>query len=496
MATSAFLIGAMALAMALRLYQIDTVPLWGDEMATLFFARLDWADLFGAFSRVEPNPPGYYALIKLLRPALGESAMALRLPSALAGTMALLPLFAITRRGFGPRAAGVAVLLGAVMVPQVREAQNARCFSLLFLLCLCLIWLLDRVVSTPRPRGMRLAGLTGAIGLVGTAMLYLHATALFPLAAGAVYAAVMLSNRGEGWRRAGMALVAAYALMLVLAAWWLARLLEIAGTPGHAAAWIPPLGVAYALGEVSTALAMPYWVRGNAVAWVGFGGALVAALVLAVREGNPRGRALLAALAAGLALLLVASWIQPILLARTALFLLAFALPLYGWALAWPRPAWLGVVATGILLAVQAYANSWHYRTEATTARFDQPWDRAIHVVDAAIRPGEHIIILGSFEAQAIALYGSEKLGRDHKVGVPVSTGLNLGSLVVAHMPGVAPLDLERGCPDATATGLWPLGSRVTPEAGADARLHACGWEIEATRRAANIRMVHWVRRG
>ena len=77
---AAFALSAcLVLALGLRLHQLGLAPFWMDEIATVFFVRLPWAELIGPIARLESNPPGYYALMKILAPLTGEGEFGLRL---------------------------------------------------------------------------------------------------------------------------------------------------------------------------------------------------------------------------------------------------------------------------------------------------------------------------------------------------------------------------------------------------------------------------------
>lgn len=143
----------LLLALALRLFQLGTGYFWMDEIATVFFIRLPWAELFGTIARLEPSPPGHYALLKLLRPVLGEGEWGLRLPSALAGAAAVLPVFLFTRRAFGPRAALAAGLLLALAGQHVIQSQEARNYATLFLLAAIVLAALEAGLEAPGRRG-------------------------------------------------------------------------------------------------------------------------------------------------------------------------------------------------------------------------------------------------------------------------------------------------------------------------------------------------------
>jgi 4-amino-4-deoxy-L-arabinose transferase-like glycosyltransferase len=199
-------------ALAIRLYGIGDHSLWVDEAASLAFAEASWYDLFVTNPLTETNPPGYYALLKLWIGAFGTSEMSLRMPSALAGALAVVPLYLIARRAAGQGAALIAAALFALSAIQVEYAQEARTFAVMTLAFLLALWSGGRIVDAHAPgRQDALAGVASGAsserrgpgaGLLatfvasGAALPYLHYTAF--LALGAVYVFVLTRALLEG----------------------------------------------------------------------------------------------------------------------------------------------------------------------------------------------------------------------------------------------------------------------------------------------------------
>jgi mannosyltransferase len=181
---------SVSLALSLRLHGLSLPSLWMDEIATAAIVHLPWRELFGPLAHLEPNPPGYYALLKALTPLFGESDFGLRLPSAIAGAAALLPVILFCRR-FGTPTALMAALLVALAGTHVHYSQQARNYALLFLAFSTALLLADRLVAAATPR--RRWALAGLLGVLGGAMEYLHTTAAFALVALNAYAVTVLA---------------------------------------------------------------------------------------------------------------------------------------------------------------------------------------------------------------------------------------------------------------------------------------------------------------
>lgn len=159
-----------ALAALLRLPTLAVESLWYDETFTAWLASLPLNNLIAA-AQGDVHPPTWYLLEWLVVHALGPNEFALRLISALAG-IALVP--AVWRlaetTGLDRAAQGAAALVTAVAPFTVYYSQEARAYSLLYLLTtLATIALLER----------RWAWLAVTV----TAALYLHNLACLYIAA-------------------------------------------------------------------------------------------------------------------------------------------------------------------------------------------------------------------------------------------------------------------------------------------------------------------------
>jgi hypothetical protein len=89
-------IAAIVLAtFALALSGLGHKSLWIDEADSVYFAQHAWGDLI--WRLCDPHPPGYYALLKAFIALGGKSETAVRLPSALAATLAVAALARLTR---------------------------------------------------------------------------------------------------------------------------------------------------------------------------------------------------------------------------------------------------------------------------------------------------------------------------------------------------------------------------------------------------------------
>src|SRR5262245_39549027 len=122
-------------AFALRTHRLGNRAIWWDEGFSVFLARLPLVEMMDATAH-DTHPPGYYAALHVWRMAVGDSEVALRMLSVLAGLLILPLAFRWVRGLAGSRAALCALgLLGLSRVliwysQEVRQYSLAACLAL------------------------------------------------------------------------------------------------------------------------------------------------------------------------------------------------------------------------------------------------------------------------------------------------------------------------------------------------------------------------------
>jgi mannosyltransferase len=259
---SRFLVPALfVVALLLRLFRLDAQSLWLDEGSTWQTIQQPWGVLLRELFSPDAAYPLYHLLLKAWVAPAGDSAWALRFPSALAGAGAVVALYVAGRELFRPppEHAGqprgdprplVAALLLLVAPFALWYAQEAKTYSLLLLVATLLLWSLLRALRRDRAdaqqrvptdehaarRGSRRDwGLLAALALTS---IFVHRLALLLLPA--VWAGILLTRRRENTSadQAGEK-IAAGRQRLVRAGPWL--LLSAAGV-GVIAAMVQGLG--------------------------------------------------------------------------------------------------------------------------------------------------------------------------------------------------------------------------------------------------------------
>jgi mannosyltransferase len=133
-AALALLVAALLGGALLRLHALDAQSLWSDELSSWHQShQVSLADVIERGVRPTPYPPGYPVLLYYVERFVGESEVALRLPSAIAGILAIAAMFALARQLYSRREAVIAATLLAFSYQPIYYSQEARAYSLLLL---------------------------------------------------------------------------------------------------------------------------------------------------------------------------------------------------------------------------------------------------------------------------------------------------------------------------------------------------------------------------
>ena len=190
--SSAIAWGALVLlcgiALALRLWRLDT-DLWLDEVFTLTdFLRRPWREIVASFPSQNQHPL-YSLLGRLSVVAFGESAATVRLPAVLFGVGSIWALFMLGRRVIGTRGALLSCALMTFSYHHVWFSQNARGYIGLLFFGTLATWLWIEATGHGTPRRWTAYGISAWLGV------WMHMTMVFVLAAhGVVYAAMLVTD--------------------------------------------------------------------------------------------------------------------------------------------------------------------------------------------------------------------------------------------------------------------------------------------------------------
>ncbi|WP_162924444.1 glycosyltransferase family 39 protein [Rubrobacter indicoceani] len=176
------LFGVLLLAGGLRFYGLGIQSLWVDELASVWFAGPGSVAEVVERTVGDVHPPGYHLVLHLSMTVFGDAEWAVRLPSAVAGWLAVYVVFLLGRELYSTREGLAGALLTAVFFSPVYYAQEARSYSLLLLfsaLTALLWWRVFRgFTEGGRPGGWTVLGYVAA----ATICCYLHYFGLFIVA--------------------------------------------------------------------------------------------------------------------------------------------------------------------------------------------------------------------------------------------------------------------------------------------------------------------------
>ena len=192
----------------LRFHGLGTESLWHDESWSWMLIRDDVTHLFNILNAMDAHPPLYYLLLKITVFFSGTSEAGLRTLSAAAGALSLLLLFRVGRRLGGNATGLVAMILLAASPFHVAFSQEARCYSLLFLLCLISLDLLTGL----REKSGRLRWI--ALGACTAAIMYTHYLGAFFILGEIAWCLVSVKQDFPFFRRLLFSLGGAFLLFL------------------------------------------------------------------------------------------------------------------------------------------------------------------------------------------------------------------------------------------------------------------------------------------
>ncbi|HZR01273.1 MAG TPA: glycosyltransferase family 39 protein [Chloroflexota bacterium] len=186
-------IGALVLgAWAVRTYHLGAQSLWLDEGYTYDVARRGVRGMFVLLAGEDRHPPLHYVLVWAVMHLAGTSEYALRLPSALAGTLTVAIVHRLGRDLGGARLGFAAAALVAASPFLVWYSQEARMYALLAAFATASFWLWLRLV-----RGGGPAVASGYV-LATAGALYSHYYAAFVLPGELLVLALLgRAERGE-----------------------------------------------------------------------------------------------------------------------------------------------------------------------------------------------------------------------------------------------------------------------------------------------------------
>ena len=144
------------LAVGLRFFHLEYSSLWADELATWYDAwQPSFHDFWHTYVWLEMTPPLFFVAEFLVSRVLPAAEWAVRLPAVLFGLgfVAAVGLFAYELGGRGRAAGLIGAAVAATSYRAIYMSQEARAYSLMYLLAALSCWAWLRLRSSGRLRG-------------------------------------------------------------------------------------------------------------------------------------------------------------------------------------------------------------------------------------------------------------------------------------------------------------------------------------------------------
>ena len=370
-------------AAVLRFWHLGAKSLWLDEAITAWLAQASSPVFTGTVWRGgEANMSLFYVIMRAWS-HLGSSEWTLRFFSVLMGIAAIPIFFVLGKRLFGSRVGLIAALLLTVNACHVAYSQEARSYTLFFLLAILSWYFFVRAIET----GGSLDYIAYAV--ISALAVYSHFFALLLVAA--QWASVLALGRER--IRWGKLLLAAALLVLLTGP----ALFFIVGRDTGQLAWVPKPSLrdvqrfGYFLVADQGTLRQPLL-----AAYVVLAGlALVPRVKRSSDERESRARWKLILLLCWFvlppAVALIASIWKPVFVARFLIFCLAPLLLLSAAGLGEIRRAWLRNSLSLALAAASLVPTFWYYRQPK------EQWREAVSTIAAHAQTGDSVILLGNY---------------------------------------------------------------------------------------------------
>lgn len=162
-------------ALALRLLNINTTDIAGDETFSIFMAQFDVSTIV-AFLSGGNNPPLFEILLHHYMLYVGESDFLLRLFPTVLSALTVIPIFLIGDRFFNRNVAFSASAMFILSIYHIRYAHEVRVYSLFSLTAAWILYSFLSVVQKPNNFKWWVI-----LGICNVILLYSHFTSFFIL---------------------------------------------------------------------------------------------------------------------------------------------------------------------------------------------------------------------------------------------------------------------------------------------------------------------------
>lgn len=414
------LIAVTALGAVCAFLFLDAKSLSYDEGISLWFAQLDWSQLWESGLRVDPLIVPYYALLHIWSGLFGTSSFAARSLSATFAVATIPVIFFLTCQLLDRRTAFIAALLSATSSFWVTYAQDARAYG--FEIFASSLSLLAFTYFLARPNRRSAAGyLLASVGAI-----YLHFFAIFSFAAQLISLPLLQPGR----RRYAAAVAGIAAALTVLCIPLAQAQLRVGRSQ---VAWIPPA-------DVSAVWLLLLAFTGSSTAALLF---LMCDLLLLMPFAHVARRGVLAALGLWIAIPIAGIYVLSILHPAFVSRYLACVFPAFIiltaagiTSLRW-RAGSYALTALAVALSVQSL---WTNRYSST-----EDFRKAVAFTSQSAGPRDAVIVLNP---AAIYAFSAELLQSSAPLRAPIIYPSRAGPFSATEKGSPAPSELKRGSYD------------------------------------------------
>jgi mannosyltransferase len=134
--------------MFLRIYRLGAESIWFDEAISVAASKLGFIEqIKWNLTASDNNPPLYYAFLHVWVLIFGDSEFAVRLPSAIFGSVNILLIYVVGKMLFNRKTGLMAAFILAISVFHIRFSQETRVYSMSTLLTLVSYYFFLKLMS-------------------------------------------------------------------------------------------------------------------------------------------------------------------------------------------------------------------------------------------------------------------------------------------------------------------------------------------------------------
>ena len=242
----------LVLAALARFYGLDYHSLRNDELSS--WARSNHetvAEVIEYGVKPDPHPPGFQVMLWAIERNVGDSAVEMRAPSAMAGVLVVLMTFLLGRRLFGDREAVTAGLIACFSAAVIYYSQDARAYVFLTLTSVTSSWFLWPLIRSMDDGDRASPGAIAGFILTSAIACYLHYFGVVLFATQVAYMGGV-ALLGRRWFHLWLSVLCFIGVALLYAPWWIGFYEDL--TAREAPDWIVPPGRQFPLRYLHSAL--------------------------------------------------------------------------------------------------------------------------------------------------------------------------------------------------------------------------------------------------